>query len=546
MKLTLIVQTGTLAGKRLDLSEGFLTVGRGANCDLLFDPMQENMVSTKHAHFEIKPDGVYLFDDRSTNGTFVNGNHIQIVKLNSGDTIQFGKNGPTVSVAVEADAGQPQMVMPFQPAPMGNAQPFGFNEPFQPSPPNFGQPPAIPQFETPFQPQPNFQNSMSSIGLNNPVVKVEESSKIVKIIGALAALAIYGILGLVTIFIMYENLGVVGAVISTVIAFVPAMIYILPLIFLDRYDPEPPWLIAAAFAWGGLVAIVFSYYVNTFVGQVAFDATQDQGVSRLASAVVSAPIFEELSKGIGVVILLIFFRREFDDVLDGIVYGGVIGLGFATVENILYYGGAIVGGGGLFFLFFLRGIMSPFIHSTFTAMTGIGCGIARESHNWLVRIIMPILGYILAVLLHMGWNGIVATVGPVIFLSLGLDPYWANVLSVVIFGTPFFIIFIVVCIFIMRRQNKILREMLAIDVAQGLISDVQFKTATSAFKSTGWLLGGITSGRFFARWKFLRSVGKLGLSYWHIQRATAAQGHTGSFKTNPILREQVLQLRDKV
>lgn len=49
----------------MDLTEGFLTIGRGGNCNLLFDPMAENMVSTKHAYIESKPDGFYLVDTKN-------------------------------------------------------------------------------------------------------------------------------------------------------------------------------------------------------------------------------------------------------------------------------------------------------------------------------------------------------------------------------------------------------------------------------------------------------------------------------------------------
>jgi len=98
----------------------------------------------------------------------------------------------------------------------------------------------------------------------------------------------------------------------------------------------------------------------------------------------------------------------------------------------------------------------------------------------------------------------------------------------------------------MRRQNKILKEMLALDIARGLIPEEHGKIATSAFRSSGWLLGGIFSGKLIARSRYLRAMGKLGLSYWHIQRATTAQGQTGSFQQNPIFREEILKWRDKV
>ncbi|HEY0047967.1 MAG TPA: hypothetical protein VGB68_01685, partial [Pyrinomonadaceae bacterium] len=65
-------------------------------------------------------------------------------------------------------------------------------------------------------------------------------------------------------------------------------------------------------------------------------------------------------------------------------------------------------------------------------------------------------------------------------------------------------------------------------------------------KSSAWLLGSIGTDKYRARKRFLRAVGKLGLTYWHIQRATDAQGQTASFQQNPILREEVLKWRDKV
>lgn len=511
-------------GRSLDLTDGFLTIGRGGNCNLLFDPTAENMVSTKHAYIETKPDGFYLVDTKSTNGTFVNGNPVQIVKLNSGDTIQFGKNGPLANVSIEMPGFQSGLSQ--QPTIANQPEIWGAQQP---------------QFSQPVPNPPNYQFSMNSIGLSNPAVKVEEpKSGAGKIIGAIAAVAIFAVMAFLSaLFVVYALGNIVVAVIATFIAFIPMFLYILPLIFLDRYDPEPPWLIASAFAWGAAVSIFFSGVINTLSGELVAAGTQSPILGQLFSIVISAPVVEEFFKGIGVILIFLIFRKEFDDILDGIVYGGVVGLGFATVENVLYYGRGLMDG-SIVLLILVRGIMSPFIHSTFTAMTGIGCGIARESHNTFVRIIAPILGYIAAVALHMGWNGGLGVLSSILLGEMGFF------ISYFVIAIPFFLIFIGFCIWTMRRQNKILREMLAMDTARGLISQEQFETATSAFKSTGWLLGGIFGGKFFSRWKFLRSVGKLGLSYWHIQRATAAQGQTGSFQTNPIFRAEVEKWRDKV
>jgi hypothetical protein len=88
--------------------------------------------------------------------------------------------------------------------------------------------------------------------------------------------------------------------------------------------------------------------------------------------------------------------------------------------------------------------------------------------------------------------------------------------------------------------------MLAIDVARNLITQDHLNIATSAFRSSLWILASVFKGKFRARNNYLRAIGKLGLTYWHIQRATAAQAHTASFQQNPLLREEVLKWRDKV
>lgn len=520
MKLFLTIESGTLAGQTFDLTSGFITIGRSDNCSVRFDPLNEKIASKQHAFIEAKEDGFYLTDNNSTNGTYVNGERIQTIKLNSGDRIQFGTNGNTASVSIERQTIQEPMSAPtvFQPADAGQ---------FQAAPTQF-TPLAAPQL--------SFKNTLSGLGINQVEIEPEPPQSQTKKY-LIAGVTIFGVvfLSLIVILLMFYSVGPVAAVIASVVAFTPAMFYLLPLLWLDRYDPEPLWLLALAFAWGALVSVIVSFIINTAVGLGV--GSIDPALGTIAGAVISAPVIEEGSKGLGLIIILLFFRKYFDGILDGIVFAGVIALGFATVENVLYYGRGILQGGvpGLVMLFVLRGILSPFAHVTFTMMTGIGCGIARESHNKVIRIFMPLLGYGLAVFLHAFWNG-VAVFG-------GLGGFF---LSYLVLQIPFFLILVGFSFYIMYKQNKILKEMLAIDVARGLIPQEDFERATSAFKSTGWLLSSLFSGKYMARKRYLRAIGKLGLSYWHIQRATAAQGHTASFQQNPILRNEVLKWKEQI
>jgi RsiW-degrading membrane proteinase PrsW (M82 family) len=503
MKLKITIQNGSMAGRTAELESGFLTLGRDLNCNVKFDA-NERVVSSKHAFIEAKPDGFYLTDNNSTNGTYVNGSRVQFQKLNSEDVFSLGREGIALKVYIEA-------------APAFQNQTQARQTDFQP-------PVSTPTFQNPAA---SWRDSMTRIGVRPPEIQPAKKQT-GKMVGIAVTIFVVVFLALIVTVMITSSLGIAAAFIAALVAFVPACVYILPLIWLDRYDPEPLWLLALAFAWGALVAVIFSATINDLMGEY---------FGRNVAAVVSAPIFEEGSKGLGLILLLLIFRHEFDDILDGIVFGGTIALGFATVENVLYYGRGLVEGGSdtLIALFFLRGVLSPFAHVTFTAMTGIGCGIARESHNTLVRILLPILGYGCAVLLHAVWNGT-----PTFF---GFEGFWVGYLFLQV---PFFLLFVCFAAYVMYRQNKILKEMLTIDVMRGLITQEQFDTATSAFKSSAWLLGSIGTNKYRARKRFLRAVGKLGLTYWHIQRATAAQGQTASFQQNPILREEVLKWRDKV
>ncbi len=522
MKLQLTLVSGSLAGREFDLETGFLTIGRGPNCSVRLDPMTERIASKQHAFIEARPDGFYLSDNKSTNGTLLNGHRVNMAKLADGDEVQFGIKGVTSRVRMLQ--GSARFEIPPQDYRAHEQQVFDLTVAAEPV---------------------NLHNSISNLGLGSVSSVKPEPRRTGRYIGMGATIFVIIFLSMVVALLMFASVGIVPAVIATVVAFVPATLYLIPLIWLDRYDPEPFWLLALAFAWGALVAVVVSFIVNTVIGEGTVMVAQSMGFSQIEAmqignsvgAVISAPVFEEGSKGLGVLILLIFFRQYFDDILDGIVFAGVIALGFATVENILYYGQGLGRGGfgGLAVLFVMRGIMSPFAHVTFTAMIGIGCGIARESHKTYVHILLPIIGYFAAVALHAIWNGM-AVIG-------GLEGF---VIGYLILEIPFFFIFVGFSLYVMRRQGKILKDMLALDIARGLITPELGETVTSAFKSSAWLIFGLFNGKYRARSRYLRAVGKLGLSYWHIQRATAADGHTGSFQQNPILREEVLKWRDKV
>jgi RsiW-degrading membrane proteinase PrsW (M82 family) len=434
---------------------------------------------------QASPDGFYLTDQKSTNGTYVNGQSVQEKWLSQGDIIQLGRNGPKINVSVESHVA-------------------------------ITEPPKHKTFQT-----------LGERTFYNPEKPKKESHYWKTAIGI-----VFSFIGMfIVTVIMVSSIGFEGAFVGSFMAFLPAPFYLLLYLWMDRYDPEPPWAIAAALAWGGLFCIFISYIVNTIFGSVAASFMGDPAGQTL-SAVLSAPFIEELTKGAGVVLITLFLRKEFDGVLDGIVYAGVVGLGFATVENILYYGGTFIkqGAGALLFIGFLRGVLSPFIHSFFTSITGIGCGLARESHNKAVQIIAPVLGFVGAMTLHALWNFSASLLGG--FFYIAYFVIWV----------PLFLAFISFIFFIARREKRIIRRVLAVEQG-GLLTQGQIELAGSLIGRFRWLMSSSSWKTLQTRRKFLRAVTRLAFCYWHVERALSARSKTLSMQQIPQFRSEISRMK---
>lgn len=89
------VLTGARAGLVLVLT-GKTVVGRAVDATLRFDPDLDLQVSARHAVIDVDAEGWHLRDEGSRNGTFVNGQRVSSARLNDGDHVTFGPDGPEV------------------------------------------------------------------------------------------------------------------------------------------------------------------------------------------------------------------------------------------------------------------------------------------------------------------------------------------------------------------------------------------------------------------------------------------------------------------
>jgi protease PrsW len=252
-------------------------------------------------------------------------------------------------------------------------------------------------------------------------------------------------------------------VIGVVLAAVPLGPVVASYLWLDRYEPEPLWLLGFAFGWGALVATAGALILQA-IDQVALGTPETW-----ASAIV-APITEEAAKGLFIFLLLWSRRGAIDGVLDGIVYAGLVGVGFAFTENILYLGGAYMGGdelgpGGLGAatgVFVVRGIFSPFAHPLFTAATGIGVGVAVLTRSRFWRFCAPLLGYVVAVCAHAAWNASAFFAGGRLF-----------VLTYVFAMVPAFLLLAGFALWARQREGRMLTRSLSDCAARGFLAPAE-------------------------------------------------------------------------
>ncbi len=197
---------------------------------------------------------------------------------------------------------------------------------------------------------------------------------------ALCALPSIGFLG----YVLYD------APAAFALGFIPLLIVMPVLLWLDRVEPEPWSAKIHTFLWGAFVAGLISVIFNTGVA-LAFNET--------VAAVASAPVVEEITKTLGIAWMV--KRKEVDGPIDGIVYAGWAAMGFAMIENMSYFQFAFAED-ILVEVFVGRALLTPFAHPLFTMWAGLAIGLAVRARKspWF-----GLWGLVLAMALHAAWNG---------------------------------------------------------------------------------------------------------------------------------------------
>ncbi len=269
---------------------------------------------------------------------------------------------------------------------------------------------------------------------------------------------------------------------------IPALGINLLVNFIDRYEREPWFLRLAAFLWGAIIAIPPTLFIETNVQALIQDALGRDSNNLLRSILLglNAGVTEETIKGLGLLLLFFVLRDEFDNVTDGIVYGSLIGAGFAMVENFSYF--AQNSKDFLLFLIVGRIVLGWLSHSTFTVCFGVALGYVRHTKVRWRHFVIPLLGYLAAVALHSVFDFVDIYANAMVIASPN-NPTVTFFSLVAVIGDyiPPFVAQIVLLYFLIKslaHEVAVIREFLASEVSSGVVKVDEYAILQNSFQRT--------------------------------------------------------------
>lgn len=245
-------------------------------------------------------------------------------------------------------------------------------------------------------------------------------------------------------------------------------------LWLDRWERERPGLLASAFVWGASFAALSAIWSQEWL-QSFFDATVGTDFTAWFRPLVITPVTEEVFKGLFLVWLLVYRRRQITGLLDGLVYGAIVGAGFAFTEQILYFGRTIVtfvasdpsDGSAVVTLvlsFALRVVMVPLMHSFLVAIFGLGVAAAAGRRGRAAQFWLPAAGLVVAVALHglWDWAGLAGSGDPFLIYKI------YGVVMV-----PLFVAMVVLAVVLRHREGKAIAAALPGMARDGRIAEAE-------------------------------------------------------------------------
>jgi len=168
---------------------------------------------------------------------------------------------------------------------------------------------------------------------------------------------------------------------SALAAIIPMGIYMFLIWWFDRYDREPFKMVLNNYLWGSLGAVVLTLIISGSFSKVFSFFILEPDQLRRVETIIIAPIVEEIIKGAFLLITVSSFK--FDNMTDGIVYGGAIGLGFGMTENFFYFISFGQTVEQWLILVIIRTLFSAVMHCVSTATLGAFIGYAKFKKSFI-------------------------------------------------------------------------------------------------------------------------------------------------------------------
>lgn len=365
--------------------------------------------------------------------------------------------------------------------------------------------------------------------------------------GALLALAVFCWLLVLDVYTFTLAAGP-GAAIASALACIPTTGFALLVIRrLDANEKEPWRLVLVAVAWGAIVSTSTVVWAEALWD--AFLAPRlVPGPAQDASIAYSAGALEELSKGTALVLLYLVMREEFDNVVDGIVYGAAVGLGFNFMESITYMTHMYAvfepegqGAAAATAQWYLRQVLGLFFgHATYTALIGAGVGLARQLRPLRHRLLAIACGFLVAIAGHFAWDAWAQ------FFPVSESPYALIEmhLRTLFMSGPFTaVVLLLLAMGLEVEGNALSRQFRAeVDTGGGGVLPAELPVLVSPWRRLGARLNALIArgpGAYLRLSRLQAAQIELALERWHRERDEVDEPPAGEEE----LRRRVLELR---
>ncbi len=340
--------------------------------------------------------------------------------------------------------------------------------------------------------------------------------------------------------------GASSIVAALTIPLIPALVINLLVNFIDRYEREPWFLRLAAFLWGAIIAIPPALFIESRVGKLVQPIWGQNDLLFSIFKGLNAGITEESVKGLGLLLLFMVLRDEFDNVTDGIVYGALIGAGFAMVENFVYF--ALYSREFLPFLIVGRVVLGWLSHSTFTICFGAALGYMRHTQVRWRQILIPILGYLVAVGLHSVFDFVDFFANAMVLNDPNLIT--VSLIAIICDYIPPFIAqigLLYILIKSLAHEAAVIREFLASEVSNGIVHVDEYALLQNSFQRTKEERR-ILRSNGWKQWVRVRALyqTEIGLAFrkWHVSMGDKPK--LGYLQPEDAYRQRIKRLRHDI